>query len=285
MLTTSPLAPTAGESGRSELPLAGQRRYPQAGQVIGETEPFAEAGLALARVAGSEGESDLGHPQLAPGHRLEQDLEPQRSQGVHLQGRRPDGEEPAHRVSDLPQAAREGGLGDLGSQPGHTGPRAVGKPARRAVVGVATGDHQVRLVQVDRADEVRDGLRRMLEVTVHHHHDPAFGQSHPGHHRPTEATHTLTGTPVHDQHRQRGTLTCGGGHLRGVVSTVVDEDQLGPPGGEHGAELVDQRSDVGALVTSRHHHTDIYRLHLAPPMSSAPPAYPWQRIRSLTGAH
>jgi hypothetical protein len=69
-----------GEAGRPLLAGGEKGAHAQPGQVGGETEALAEAGLALAGVAGGEAEADLGHPQPTAGHGLEEDLETDRSQ-------------------------------------------------------------------------------------------------------------------------------------------------------------------------------------------------------------
>ena len=107
---------------------------------------------------------------------------------------------------------------------GHADPGPVGQTDRARRSAVAAGHHQVGVAPVDGSDQVGNGLRRMLEVSVHHHDHPAHGQSQACNDRAAEAADPLAGPPVHGQHRDRAVSAMAA--MTSGVSSVLSSTKM-----------------------------------------------------------
>ncbi len=198
--------------------------------------------LRCALVAIVKGDRHFSHPQVDLGGRqqFETDLEAADLAAEAGQPLPTHGEETGHRVADI------------GKQPGGHGrqlrrdlPRQ--RPSRdRPAFDVAAADRHIVAVGKERRDQVGNGLRRMAEIGIHHHHVFTCGGPGPGHDRSGQpvikfAPHQTDGIvclPRHDL------VTCA------VSRLVIDKDDL-EIDGVHVTDFeypLQQRIDIAGFV-------------------------------------
>ena len=124
---------------------------------------LARAGLAVTELVGHLGDGEAATPQQD----LDEDLEAVGTEPVEVQRLGPDEEAAAHRIGHDVEAPGEQHPGRPAGRGRHA---AAGRAQRRAVasVDVAAGDDDVGTGLLGPGQELRQDLRRVLEVTVHH---------------------------------------------------------------------------------------------------------------------
>jgi hypothetical protein len=130
-------------------------------------------------------------------------------------------------------------------------PREIASGAAKALMAavlvVAAGQHQVRVVLRGPVEQLRDQLRRMLQVGVHH--------AHPGRARRTQTLRDCATQPADplfrpsmDQHNwQLGARADCLNRLGRLIGAVIDEDDFCRDAGE---ECCTRRTSSSMLPTS-----------------------------------
>jgi hypothetical protein len=119
------------------------------------------------------------------------------------------------------------------------------------VARVPAGDHEVHRLPAGRREKLRDDLRRVLQIPVHHQRPGSAGRPHSADDGGTQTTSPLTLRPPQEPYRQVEIASDRGDLLCSLVIRVVHEEDLGRRAGKGIGKPVEQRHDVVDLVPGR----------------------------------
>ena len=214
----------------------------ESGEVAAEPPDLAQRRLALAGVPRSEGEAHLRGAELgAPHDQLEQDLvavrpQPSRSSAASRTAKKP-------LIGSLTREARRGkaSFATLVANRDVFRRRGTVQAGRVPVACVPAGDDEIHVLPIGPYEELRDDLRRVLKIRVHHQGPrrratlmpltTAVPRPPPRWSGARWSTRTACAVPPGPRY-----------HVGGVVVGVVDEDDLGRDVAERLGQALQQRS-------------------------------------------
>jgi hypothetical protein len=228
---------------------------PQPQQQAEERQPLTDRGLGAAGRPRRELVRHLGHARRrVPDEELEQDLEALGAHAVEDDRGPAHHEQAAHRVGHRGQADREQRLAQpRGERRRDRAARAV-EAAVRPGPGVPGPDDDVGVLAHRRPREGGRGLRRVLQVGVHHHDPLAARRADAREDRAAEPADAVAGPAVEQVHRDLGTRTGLFHQRRRVVVAVVHEQDLGLQPGNSRHQALQERRDGVPLVARGDDH-------------------------------